>query len=62
VVPAPFTKQMVIGAQIDPGVPWTAVRSPACPGEPLHVALKSGNFGREDFYTKAFARLEGSAK
>lgn len=51
-------RQMVIGPQIDPGVPWTAVQSPACAGETLHVALKSGNFGSTDFFTKAFDRLE----
>jgi uncharacterized protein YgbK (DUF1537 family) len=45
---------MLIGMQIDPGVPWTAVQSPACGSEPLHVALKSGNFGTDDFFTKAF--------
>ncbi|WPB59224.1 3-oxo-tetronate kinase [Xylophilus sp. GOD-11R] len=50
-------RQMAIGPQIDPGVPWTAVQSPACPGETLHVALKSGNFGTPDFFTKAFAQL-----
>lgn len=50
-------RQMVIGPQIDPGVPWTAVRSPACPDENLHVALKSGNFGSPDFFTKAFEQL-----
>ena len=42
-----------IGRQIDPGVPWTASL-----GEPtLALALKSGNFGREDFFTRAFACL-----
>jgi 3-dehydrotetronate 4-kinase len=50
-------RQMLIGPQIDPGVPWTAVHSPACRGETLHVALKSGNFGTDDFFTKAFDRL-----
>ena len=50
-------RQMVIGPQIDPGVPWTAVRSPACPGETMHIALKSGNFGSPDFFTKAFEQL-----
>lgn len=50
-------RQMVIGPQIDPGVPWTAVRSPACPEETLHMALKSGNFGSPDFFTKAFEQL-----
>ena len=62
VVQALGVKQMAIGAQIDPGVPWTAARSPACPGQPLHLALKSGNFGAEDFYTKAFASLEGTTR
>ena len=51
-------RRMSIGPQIDPGVPWTAVQSPACSGETLHMALKSGNFGTTDFFTKAFDRLE----
>ncbi|SDE82551.1 Uncharacterized conserved protein YgbK, DUF1537 family [Variovorax sp. CF079] len=50
-------RQMGIGPQIDPGVPWTAVHSPACAGETLHMALKSGNFGTTDFFTKAFDQL-----
>ncbi len=53
-------RQMSIGPQIDPGVPWTAVQSPACAGETLHVALKSGNFGSTDFFSKAFDRLEAA--
>lgn len=41
---------LTIGAEIDPGVPWTASL-----GEPrLALALKSGNFGTVDFFTKAF--------
>jgi uncharacterized protein YgbK (DUF1537 family) len=44
-----------IGAQIDPGVPWCHAASPAAPGEGLHIALKSGNFGSVDFFSKAFA-------
>ncbi|MDP6346149.1 MAG: four-carbon acid sugar kinase family protein [Alphaproteobacteria bacterium] len=40
-----------IGGQIDPGVPWTTTL-----GEPaLALALKSGNFGAEDFFLKAIA-------
>jgi len=40
-----------IGRQIDPGVPWTeTVETPA-----LALALKSGNFGSEDFFLKALA-------
>ncbi len=42
-----------IGPQIDPGVPWTATLN-----EPtLALALKSGNFGKEDFFVRAFACL-----
>jgi uncharacterized protein YgbK (DUF1537 family) len=53
-------RQMLIGPQIDPGVPWTAVQSPACAGATLHMALKSGNFGTEDFFVKAFTCLEAA--
>ena len=42
-----------IGPEIDPGVPWTA----SVGARPLLLALKSGNFGAPDFFTKAFARL-----
>jgi uncharacterized protein YgbK (DUF1537 family) len=41
-----------IGPQIDPGVPWTATVG----GKPVLLALKSGNFGTPDFFTKAFAQ------
>ena len=47
--------QMQIGPQIDPGVPWCFARTQAA-REGLHLALKSGNFGTVDFFTKAFAR------
>ncbi|WP_395710374.1 3-oxo-tetronate kinase [Reyranella sp.] len=39
-----------IGPEIDPGVPWTA----SVGARPLLLALKSGNFGAVDFFTKAF--------
>jgi uncharacterized protein YgbK (DUF1537 family) len=55
VVQALGIAQLAIGAQIDPGVPWTAARSPAARQEWMHLALKSGNFGSTDFFTKAFA-------
>lgn len=45
-----------IGPQIDPGVPWCAAALPD--GDPLHIALKSGNFGGPDFFTASFARLD----
>ena len=59
VVQALGVERIAIGPQIDPGVPWTAVASPACHGQALHVALKSGNFGSTDFFSKAFALLQG---
>jgi len=43
-----------IGPQIDPGVPWTAAEGRM----PLLLALKSGNFGTRDFFTKSFAMLD----
>jgi uncharacterized protein YgbK (DUF1537 family) len=44
--------QLRIGPQIDPGVPWCYAETPR-----LHLALKSGNFGGVDFFTRAFAVL-----
>ena len=44
-----------IGAEIDPGVPWTYAQGS---GAPLLMALKSGNFGAPDFFLKAFEMLE----
>ena len=48
-----------IGDQVAPGVPWCAATLPD--GGQLHVALKSGNFGRPDFFTAAFDALERMA-
>jgi uncharacterized protein YgbK (DUF1537 family) len=48
-------QRMRIGPQIDPGVPWCYASSI---GKNLHIALKSGNFGSQDFFTRAFALLE----
>jgi uncharacterized protein YgbK (DUF1537 family) len=44
--------QLRIGPQIDPGVPWCHAPAPG-----VHLALKSGNFGGVDFFTRAFALL-----
>ena len=44
--------EMQIGPQIAPGVPWTY-----CESARLHLALKSGNFGGNDFFTDAFKIL-----
>jgi len=50
VVSALGVEGLAIGPEIDPGVPWTFSI-----GEPsLALALKSGNFGTPDFFTKAF--------
>lgn len=50
--------QMRIGPQIDPGVPWCHAHCAAAPDAGLHLTLKSGNFGSDDFFTKAFALLK----
>jgi 3-dehydrotetronate 4-kinase len=47
-----------IGRQIDPGVPWTM----SLGDPPLALALKSGNFGAPDFFTRAFAALEEATR
>ncbi|MEY2735935.1 MAG: hypothetical protein RLZ58_1344, partial [Pseudomonadota bacterium] len=46
--------QLQIGPQIDPGVPWCHAQGDA---GPLHITLKSGNFGTDDFFSKAFTVL-----
>ncbi|MDB5894730.1 MAG: hypothetical protein JWQ88_2261, partial [Rhodoferax sp.] len=49
--------QLKIGPQIDPGVPWCWAQAPGAGDDGLHLTLKSGNFGTDDFFTKAFALL-----
>ncbi|HEX4260026.1 MAG TPA: 3-oxo-tetronate kinase [Acetobacteraceae bacterium] len=44
-------RRLRIGAEIDPGVPWTFAEGD---GPALRLALKSGNFGAPDFFIKAF--------
>ena len=56
VVSALGIETLRIGEQIDPGVPWT--QAPLAGREaPLSLALKSGNFGGVDFFTRAFEVL-----
>jgi uncharacterized protein YgbK (DUF1537 family) len=43
-------RALAIGREIAPGVPWTATLG----GEPMLLALKSGNFGGPDFFMQAF--------
>jgi 3-dehydrotetronate 4-kinase len=53
VVNALGVRTLQIGPEIDPGVPWTmSLEAPQ-----LFLALKSGNFGGREFFTKAFEVL-----
>jgi uncharacterized protein YgbK (DUF1537 family) len=56
-VQALHINQLKIGPQIDPGVPWCHAQSDAAVGAGLHLTLKSGNFGSDDFFSKAFVQL-----
>ena len=53
-------EQMQIGQQIDTGVPWCYGLASAngANGANIHLALKSGNFGGSNFFTKAFKLLK----
>jgi len=53
VVEALGVRALAIGPEISPGVPWTA----AVDGKPYLLALKSGNFGERDFFSRAFEIL-----
>ena len=68
VVQALGLDQLRIGPQVAPGVPWchanSGVASAGVSGvvsdvsaEPLHICLKSGNFGNEDFFVNVFEQL-----
>lgn len=46
---------LAIGPEIDPGVPWTIAGT--ADGETLLLALKSGNFGGDDFMVRAWEQL-----
>ncbi len=48
--------QLQIGPQIDPGVPWCHAITDVG-GAAVHLTLKSGNFGGDDFFTRAFRSL-----
>lgn len=51
VVNALGVEALSIGPEIDPGVPWTVTRGTQ---KPIALALKSGNFGTDDFFLKAW--------
>jgi len=58
VVNALQVKALRIGPQIDPGVPCTV----SVGATPLALALKSGNFGAVDFFSKALDMFEQTGK
>jgi 3-dehydrotetronate 4-kinase len=58
VVQALDVEALEIGPMIDPGVPWTT----ALGQQSLALALKSGNFGSENFFEKALAMLPASVE
>jgi 3-dehydrotetronate 4-kinase len=53
--------QLYVGPQIDPGVPWCYADVALGVSDGLHLALKSGNFGSDEFFRKAFTLLGGLA-
>ena len=53
VVNALGVRMLQIGPEIDPGVPWTR----SIGGPDLALALKSGNFGAPDFFSRAWTLL-----
>lgn len=55
VVNALGIRSLQVGPQIDPGVPWCAATRD---GRLIHIALKSGNFGQPDIFTRAFQTLD----
>jgi uncharacterized protein YgbK (DUF1537 family) len=48
--------RMQVGMQVAPGVPWCHAVT-ALEGRPVHLLLKSGNFGAPDIFTQAFGLL-----
>lgn len=47
-------RALEVGPEIDPGVPWM---STTAGGQPVALALKSGNFGSDDMLVKAWGLL-----
>ncbi|HMN87823.1 MAG TPA: nucleotide-binding domain containing protein, partial [Bauldia sp.] len=56
VVTALGVASLRIGPEIDPGVPALVADG----RKPVHLALKSGNFGAPDFYAKALGVMGGA--
>ena len=51
-------EHLSIGKEIDPGVPWTYTKSNLNSSENIALALKSGNFGSEHFFSEALQILK----
>ncbi len=49
------TDRLSVGREIAPGVPWCFAERD---GETFAITLKSGNFGTEDFFTRALKMLD----
>ena len=49
-------KRMQVGMQVAPGVPWCHAVT-GLEGRPVHLLLKSGNFGAPDIFTQGFGLL-----
>lgn len=47
-------RSLRIGHKIDPGAPWTTTLDEP----PIHLALKAGNFGTADFFTRALQAVK----
>jgi uncharacterized protein YgbK (DUF1537 family) len=54
VVAALGVRLFAVGPEIDPGVPVLTAETP----QPMALALKSGNFGANDFFQRAVAATE----
>ncbi|GAA3593252.1 3-oxo-tetronate kinase [Agrococcus terreus] len=51
-------RALAIGAEVDPGVPWTV----ALDGDRVGLLLKSGNFGGDDIFDRSLDLTEGSVR
>jgi len=51
-------QSMRIGPAIAPGVPWCFARTDVTHGRGIHITLKSGNFGQEQFFSESFELLK----
>lgn len=56
VIAALGVRALSIGPEIGSGLPWTLSQG----DRPLALALKSGNFGQDDFFSRAFAVLDAA--